>query len=113
MAQTLSSNASMLAIRVNESLRLERASFGAKVRAARAILALSQCEFALQVGLTQKSVHRIEQGLVEPKLRTIANIEQYWRHNGITFEDSPNGGFRLVVAASLISASDCRISGLN
>jgi DNA-binding XRE family transcriptional regulator len=92
---------------------LERVSFGAKVRAARAILALSQCEFASSIGLTQKSVHRIEQGLVEPKLRTIANIEQFWRQNGIVFEDLPRGGFRLVVEGSLISGSNRHMNGWN
>jgi DNA-binding XRE family transcriptional regulator len=94
---------SRLNYRVNTALRRERAAFGTKVRAARAILALSQDEFAGNVSLTQKSVHRIEQGAVEPKLRTILTIEQYWSDNGISFEDLPDGGFRLVVDGSLLS----------
>jgi DNA-binding XRE family transcriptional regulator len=84
------------------ALRLERAAFSAKVRFARAILGLSQDEFAQRVGLTQKSVHRIEQGLVEPKMRTVFTIEQFWRANGIVFEDLRDGGFRLAVEGAVL-----------
>jgi hypothetical protein len=52
--------------------------------------------------LTQKSVHRIEQGSVEPKLRTIATIEQFWRDSGLAFEQLPDGGFRLIVRAVVL-----------
>lgn len=86
-----------LNLQVNNALRLERLAFGAKVRAGRAILGQSQTEFARQVGLTQKSVHRIEQGAVEPKLRTRRVIEQFWRDSGIGFEDLADGGFRITV----------------
>ena len=83
-------------------LRLERTAFAAKVRVARAILGISQEHFARQIGLTQKSVHRIEQGIVEPKLRTIMAIQQFWSDNGISFEDLRDGGFRLAVVASAL-----------
>jgi DNA-binding XRE family transcriptional regulator len=85
------------AIRFDRELRIERAAFAAKVRLARAVLAMSQEEFAGQVGLTQKSIHRIEQGAVEPKLRTMLTIERFWSDRGISFEDAPNGGFSLTV----------------
>ena len=80
---------------------MERSAFGAKVRAARAILDLSQDELAECVGLTQRSVHRIEQGLVEPRLRTMLTIEQFLSDRDIAFEDLPDGGFRLVVKGAL------------
>lgn len=92
-----------LNLQVKSALRLERVAFGTKVRVIRAVFALSQDEFAERVGLTQKSVHRIEQGAVEPKLRTIVTIEKFWCENGIVFEDLPDGGFRLVIDGSLLS----------
>ena len=102
MPQAIQSNLSKLSVQA--TLRLERAAFGAKVRAARAILELSQDEFAARIGLTQKSVHRIEQGAVEPKLRTVLTIEQFWREQGIVFDSLPNGGFRLVVEGPVLLA---------
>jgi DNA-binding XRE family transcriptional regulator len=83
-------------------MRHERASFAAKLRAARAVLGLSQDQFARQIGLTQKSVHRIEQGAVQAKVRTIVRIQQFWRDQGIAFEDLRDGGFRLVVGSDVI-----------
>jgi DNA-binding XRE family transcriptional regulator len=80
---------------------MERSAFGAKVRAARAVLGVSQDELAELVGLTQRSIHRIEQSLVEPRLRTMLTIEQFWSDRDIAFEDLPDGGFRLVVKGSL------------
>ena len=82
---------------LDRALLVERAAFAAKLRAARAVLGMSQDHFAQHVGLTQKSVHRIEQGTVQAKLRTILTIEQFWRSRGIVFEDLRSGGFRLVV----------------
>jgi transcriptional regulator with XRE-family HTH domain len=80
---------------------MERSAFGAKVRAARAVLGVSQDELAELVGLTQRSIHRIEQSLVEPRLRTMLTIEQFWTDRDIAFENLPDGGFRLVVKGSL------------
>jgi DNA-binding XRE family transcriptional regulator len=102
MARTHTASSIELNLQVNNALRLERLSFGAKVRAARAVLGQSQTEFAHQVGLTQKSVHRIEQGAVEPKLRTRRVIEQCWRDSGIGFEDLMDGGFRITVQGPVL-----------
>ncbi len=102
MAQVLAPHAQSLIVQVDRALRIERAAFGAKVRAARAVLGLSQDEFGRQIGLTQKSVHRIEQGAVEPKMRTVLTIERFWAENGIGFEDMRGGGFRLAVEASAL-----------
>lgn len=87
---------------LDREMRIERASFAAKVRAARAVLGLSQEELGHQVGLTQRSVHRIEQATVEPKLRTVHAIEQFWREQGLSFEDARDGGFRLSVQSSTL-----------
>jgi len=102
MPQLQTRSASKLLPQVADMLRMERSAFGAKIRAARAVLGLSQDELGGSVGLTQRSVHRIEQGLVEPRLRTMLSMEQFWIDRGIGFEDLPDGGFRLVVKGSLL-----------
>ena len=89
-------------LQLDRLMHVERVMFAAKVRAARAVLGLSQDQFAKEVGLTQKSVHRIEQGEVQPKLRTILMIEQFWSAQGISFENLRSGGFRLVVETSVL-----------
>jgi DNA-binding XRE family transcriptional regulator len=89
-------------LQLDHIMRIERAAFAAKLRAARAVLGLSQDQLAHQTGLTQKSVHRIEQGDVQPKARTIHMIEQFWSRQGISFEDLKDGGFRLVVDSSVL-----------
>lgn len=94
--------AAKMAPQVADMLRMERSAFGAKTRAARAVLGLSQDELGHAVGLTQRSVHRIEQGTVEPRLRTMLAMEQFWIDRGIGFEDLQDGGFRLVVKGSLL-----------
>ncbi len=91
-----------LRLEIDNTLRLERAAFAAKVRASRAVLMLSQDQLAARLGLTQKSVHRIEQGAVDPKMRTLVTIQQFWRDSGIGFEDLPDGGFRLVIKAQIL-----------
>ena len=85
------------------TMRIERASFAAKLRAGRAVLGLSQDELAQQVGLTQKSVHRLEQGAVQPQLRTVARIQRFFCDRGISFENLRDGGFRLVVDSTVLT----------
>jgi len=84
-------------------MHVERMAFAAKVRAARAVLGLSQAQLAHHIGLTQKSVHRIEHGDVQPKVRTILAIELFWRQRGIAFENLSSGGFRLVVEGLVLA----------
>lgn len=105
MSPSLTASSIQLNPRVDNALRMERVAFGAKVRAARAVLGLSQTEFASQIGLTQKSVHRIEQGAVEPRLRTQRIIEQFWRDSGISFDDLSDGGFRVAVEGAALIRS--------
>lgn len=93
------SNASQL----DHVMRVERTAFAAKMRAARAVLGLSQDQLGHEIGLTQRSVHRIERGDVQPKVRTILMIERFWRQRGISFENLSNGGFRLVVDSAVLA----------
>jgi DNA-binding XRE family transcriptional regulator len=78
-----------------EMLRLERRAFAAKIRMSRALMGWSQTALASRVGLTQRSVHKLEQGDTEPRRSTVRMIEQLWRDHGIEFEDLADGGFRL------------------
>lgn len=80
-----------------ELVRLERRAFAAKVRMARAVLGLSQSEFGARVGLTQRAIHKLEQGETEPRRATVHAIEEMWRREGLAFEDLPDGGFRVTV----------------
>ncbi len=85
-----------------ELIRLERRAFAAKIRAARAILGWSQSELGLRVGLTQRAIHKLEQGDTEPRRATVRAIEEVWRGQGIEFEDLADGGFRLNVRAHVV-----------
>jgi DNA-binding XRE family transcriptional regulator len=78
-----------------ELMRVERQAFAAKIRMTRALIGWSQTELASHVGLTQRSVHKLEQGDTEPRRATVRMIEQLWHEQGIEFEDLADGGFRL------------------
>ncbi len=82
---------------MERALQIERAAFAAKVRSTRTMLGMGQAEFARCVGLTQKSVHRIERQMVDAKLRTLLSIQRFWVEQGIVVEDLPDGGFRITV----------------
>ncbi|MEJ2626821.1 MAG: helix-turn-helix transcriptional regulator [Pseudolabrys sp.] len=83
-------------------MRFERRCFAAKIRTARAILGWSQSEFGAHVGLTQRAVHKLEQGETEPRRATLRAIEEAWQAQGIEFEDMADGGFRVVVRAPVV-----------
>ena len=79
----------------------EHRIFAAKMRAARAILGWSQSKLAARAGLTQRAVHKLEQGETEPRRATEYAIEHVWRDAGIAFE-SVHGGYRLTESASVL-----------
>lgn len=78
-------------------MRMERLAFAAKVRLARAVAGLSQSELAARIGMTQRSIHKLEQGATEPRRTTVVALELLWREQGIAFEDLADGGFRVDV----------------
>ena len=86
---------------LSELMQLERRVFAAKVRMARALLGLSQSEFGFRVGLTQRAIHKLEQGETEPRRATVRAIEELWHDHSIAFEDLPDGGFRVSVCPSV------------
>ena len=89
-----------------EELRLERLKLGAKLRATRAILNISQTELALKVGLTQRSVHRLEQGQVDPKRGTSHRLERFWRRSGISIVDMPDGSFSISTPVTVLCCAE-------
>ncbi len=84
---------------LTDIVRLERLAFAAKIRMARAAIGWSQTELASLAGLTQRSVHKLEQGGTDPRRATVRAIERLWRENDIEFEDLADGGFRVSVGA--------------
>ena len=93
-----------------ELLRLERRAFAAKVRMARAVLGWSQSELGFRVGLTQRAIHKLEQGETEPRRSTQHAIEEIWREQGIEFEDLADGGFRVNVRAPVLDRAATPVS---
>ena len=87
---------------VAELIRLECQAFAAKIRMARAVLGWSQGKLAFRIGLTQRGVHKLEQGETEPRRATVLAIESVWHDEGITFEELPDGGFRVTVPSSVL-----------
>jgi DNA-binding XRE family transcriptional regulator len=85
-----------------ELVRLERRAFAAKIRLVRAVLGWSQSELGFRVGLTQRAIHKLEQGETEPRRTTARAIEEIWREQGIEFEDLADGGFHVHVRAPVL-----------
>jgi hypothetical protein len=56
------------------------------------------------MGMTQRSIHRIEQGQVGAKPGTVRALESWWKNCGLSFEHLPDGGFRLVVSAAMMAS---------
>jgi transcriptional regulator with XRE-family HTH domain len=91
-----------------ELIRLERCAFAAKIRVARAVLGWSQSELAAQAGLTQRAVHKLEKGDTEPRRMTIRAMETIWREQGLEFEETGDGGFRVAVRSALLDLSNSK-----
>jgi hypothetical protein len=53
--------------------------------------------------MTQKSIYRMEQGTHDLRRSTIVIVEQVLKAEGIEFEETPGGGFRIVVNESAVS----------
>ena len=83
-------------------LRMERLAFAAKLRIARAALGWSQSELGARAGLTQRAIHKLEQGETEPHRRTIVAIEEIWREEGIEFEELDAASFRVTIRTPVL-----------
>jgi DNA-binding XRE family transcriptional regulator len=87
----------MLVMQSPVSVLLERREFASKVRAARAVLGWSQAELGMRVGVTQRSINRLEKADVDVRRSTAVAIESALRAEGIQFEQLSDGGYRIVV----------------
>jgi transcriptional regulator with XRE-family HTH domain len=85
-----------------ELFKLERHAFAAKIRLVRAVLGWSQGELGFRIGMTQRAIHKLEQGETEPRRTTMRALEEIWRENNIEFEDLADGGFRVSVRATVL-----------
>jgi DNA-binding XRE family transcriptional regulator len=84
------------------ALVFDTRAFAAKVRLVRAVCGWSQTELGRRVGLTQRAIHKLEQGRTEPRRSTVQVLEQIWRDQSIEFEDLVDGSFRVNVRASVL-----------
>lgn len=85
-----------------ELFKLERHAFAAKIRLARAVLGWSQSELGFRIGMTQRAIHKLEQGETEPRRTTMRALEEIWREHHLEFEDLADGGFRVSVRAEVL-----------
>jgi len=85
-----------------------RHAFAAKVRLARAVLGWSQSELGRRIGLTQRAIHKLEQGETQPRRSTMWALEEIWQEQDIKFEDLADGGFRVSIPSSALSRPDER-----
>ena len=65
-------------------------------------LGWSQSELGFRVGLTQRAIHKLEQGETEPRRATVRALEEVFREELLSFEDVGDGGFRVHVHASVL-----------
>ena len=65
--------------RLGAAVRVERMCLQPRSGLARAVLGWSQTELGLRIGLTQRAIHKLEQGETEPRRTTISALEQVWR----------------------------------
>jgi len=80
-----------------QSAQDDRVVFAAKIRLARAVLGWSQTELGLRVGLTQRAIHKLEQGETEPRRKTADALNEIWRAQKIKFSDLRNGSLRVSI----------------
>ncbi|MBX3554476.1 MAG: helix-turn-helix transcriptional regulator [Pseudolabrys sp.] len=92
-------------------IRQEQRIFATKLRATRAVLGWSQTDLAAHVGMTQRAIHKLEQGETEPRRATILAMAEVWRDQGLVFEDMPGGAFRLTVPVSVVEPGERRQGG--
>jgi transcriptional regulator with XRE-family HTH domain len=69
---------------------------------ARAALGWSQAELGRLLGMSQRAIHRIEQGHSMPRRTTLLAIEALLAKAGLKIEACSDGGFRISVPASML-----------
>ena len=74
-----------------DRIRSERQVFAAKLRIARAAVGWSQTDLANRIGLSQRAVHKLEQGETEPRRATVLAVEDVLTEAGIAFAETEQG----------------------
>jgi transcriptional regulator with XRE-family HTH domain len=87
---------------LGELVQLDRHAFAAKIRLSRAVLGWSQSELGRRIGLTQRAIHKLEQGETQPRRSTVRALEEIWRDHDIKFENLAAGGFRVSIPPSAL-----------
>jgi ribosome-binding protein aMBF1 (putative translation factor) len=82
------------------------AALSAIVLGSRAVLGWGQRDLAARLSMTQKSVYRMEQGTHDLRRSTVVMVEQVLKAEGIEFEETPGGGFKVVVGETVVSKLD-------
>src|SRR6478735_1941934 len=77
---------------LGELVQLDRHAFAAKIRLSRAVLGWSQSELGRRIGLTQRAIHKLEQGETQPRRSTVRALEEIWHDHDIKFENLATGG---------------------
>jgi DNA-binding XRE family transcriptional regulator len=85
-----------------ELVRVDKHAFAAKIRLARAVLDWSQSELGRRVGLTQRAIHKLEQGDTEPRRTTVRALAELWREQGIEFDELADGGFVVRISSAVL-----------
>jgi predicted transcriptional regulator len=67
----------------------------AHIRAARALLDITQGELAAMVGMSKTAINNIERGKADPKASTLRAIESALAEAGIEFANGGEPGVRL------------------
>ncbi len=80
----------------------DQSAFAIYIRMARAALGWSQHDLARMLGMTQRSVNRIELGHCEPRRTTIMAMESLLRKAGLKVEYSFDGSVSVTVPAAAI-----------
>jgi transcriptional regulator with XRE-family HTH domain len=83
----------------------DRLMFAISVRMARAALGWSQSELGRMLGMSQRAIHRIEQGHSTPRRTTLLAIESIFTKAGLKIESHGDGGFCIVVPPSALGES--------
>jgi transcriptional regulator with XRE-family HTH domain len=92
----------ILAGRQGNHQQRDRLLVAMAVRMARAALGWSQSELGQFLGMSQRAIHRIEQGHSEPRRTTLLAIEALLSKAGLKIEDRSDGGFSLIVPESML-----------
>lgn len=84
------------------SSNISASALGARVRAARAVLGISQKDLASLAGVSHPVLNRIERQESSPRLSTVEAIEAALRDQGIRFSVDAEGNHAMYFSAELI-----------